>query len=128
MGETGDDGLDKNPCTVGRCLHHKALIIVITWILPLGLDSYSVTDFKVFDDASRDECVAIHGAKNMGKFDHGNNQKSELCAHQIQLFLIMLRHSRTSVCSDRTISDLGRGLASLDKRSLACWYSSEGKT
>jgi hypothetical protein len=46
MGETGDDGLDKNPCAVGRCVDHKALIIVITWILPLGLDSYSVTNTK----------------------------------------------------------------------------------
>lgn len=46
VGVAGDDGLDKNPCAVPGRLDDNALVIVITRILPLGLDADSVADFQ----------------------------------------------------------------------------------
>jgi hypothetical protein len=66
MGETGDDGLDKNPCAVGRCVDDNALVVVVPRILPLGLDANTITDFKGYGDVARDTIVAVHNGENHG--------------------------------------------------------------
>ena len=47
VGEAGDDGLDKNPCAVGRCLNDNTLEFVIPFVLPLGLDADAVADLEI---------------------------------------------------------------------------------
>ena len=42
VGEARDDGLDKNPCAVGRCVDDNALVVVVPRILPLWFDADSV--------------------------------------------------------------------------------------
>jgi hypothetical protein len=65
VGEARDDSLDKNPCAVGGSLDYKALVVVITRILPLGLDADTVADFKGYGDVARDSIVAVHDSKAM---------------------------------------------------------------
>jgi hypothetical protein len=62
VGEAGDDGLNENPCAVGRCLDDNTLELVITFVLPLGLDADSVTDYKGYGLVARDGIFAVHDA------------------------------------------------------------------
>ena len=63
VGEARDDGFDKNPCAVGGSLNDKALEVVITKILPLGLDADTVADFKGYGDDARDRIVTVQDVK-----------------------------------------------------------------
>ena len=65
VGVAGDDGLNENPCAVGRCLDDNTLEFVITFVLPLGLDADTITDFKGYGDVARDRIVAVHDVITM---------------------------------------------------------------
>jgi hypothetical protein len=65
VGVAGDDGLDKNPRAVGGSLNDNTLEFVITFVLPLGLDADTITDFKGYGDVARDRIVAVHDVITM---------------------------------------------------------------
>jgi hypothetical protein len=46
VGESGNDGSHQYPCAVGWSLYDIALIIVITMILPFGLDADTIPQFQ----------------------------------------------------------------------------------
>ena len=56
-------GLDENPRAVIWGLNNNSLKLVVTIVLPLGLDADSVTDFKGYGLVARDGIFAVHDAK-----------------------------------------------------------------